>query len=92
MSQTPSPSMQPPGVVTGQAGVVRDNILRIVRENHLEIFYPQHKLSEVIAQAQAIDYRSLATEWDIPLEIATDLAALALYDIVLYCDDSGSMR
>ena len=26
------------------------------------------------------------------MEIATDLAALALYDIVFYCDDSGSMR
>lgn len=26
------------------------------------------------------------------MEIATDLAALALYDVVLYCDDSGSMR
>lgn len=46
----------------------------------------------MIQQAEAVDFRSLAAEWDIPMEIATDLAALALYDIVLYCDDSGSMR
>lgn len=26
-----------------------------------------------------------------PRELAYDLAALALYDIVIYCDDSGSM-
>lgn len=26
-----------------------------------------------------------------PVELALDFAALALYDVVLYCDDSGSM-
>jgi hypothetical protein len=26
-----------------------------------------------------------------PLELALDFSALALYDVVLYCDDSGSM-
>ena len=26
-----------------------------------------------------------------PMELATDLASLALYDIVIYADDSGSM-
>jgi len=26
-----------------------------------------------------------------PLELATDLTSLALYDIVIYADDSGSM-
>ena len=34
---------------------------------------------------------ALAQRWNMPLEMAYDLAALALYDIVIYCDDSGSM-
>lgn len=29
--------------------------------------------------------------WRMPTELAIDLAALALYDIVIYGDDSGSM-
>ena len=34
---------------------------------------------------------ALAQRWNMPRELAYDLAALALYDIVIYCDDSGSM-
>lgn len=66
--------------------------MRIIRENQLEMFYPQQRIMQVVQNVEAIDFRALAAEWDIPMEIATDLAALALYDIVLYCDDSGSMR
>ena len=35
--------------------------------------------------------RQLAARWNMPMELAIDLAALALYDIVIYADDSGSM-
>ena len=33
----------------------------------------------------------IAAEWRMPMEIACDLVRLALFDIVLLCDDSGSM-
>jgi uncharacterized protein with von Willebrand factor type A (vWA) domain len=33
----------------------------------------------------------LAQAWRLPLEIAVDLAKLALCDVILYIDDSGSM-
>ena len=36
-------------------------------------------------------HRQLAARWNMPMELATDLASLALYDIVIYADDSGSM-
>jgi hypothetical protein len=39
-----------------------------------------------------IDYNSLAQQWQLPTELAMDLATLALYDVVLLCDDSGSMH
>jgi len=86
----PAPGGGPSGGASGS--VVRDNLTRIIRENQLESFYPQQKLQQVISRTEAVDWRSLSASWDIPMEIATDLAALALYDIVLYCDDSGSMR
>jgi len=33
----------------------------------------------------------LLCRWRMPVELAIDLASLALYDIVIYGDDSGSM-
>jgi hypothetical protein len=33
----------------------------------------------------------LVAAWRIPREIAVDIVRLALYDIVIYIDDSGSM-
>ena len=35
--------------------------------------------------------RQLAQRWNMPTELAHDLATLALYDIVIFADDSGSM-
>lgn len=72
--------------------MVRENLQRIVRENQLESFYQGPRFEQVVQRVERIDFRKLGAEWEIPHEIATDLAALALYDIVLYCDDSGSMR
>ena len=37
-------------------------------------------------------HRSLASRWKMPVELALDLVALALYDIVIYADDSTSMK
>lgn len=88
------PAGQRPGGNAGGASgsVLRENLTRIVRENQLEPFYPAQRLQQVIQRVEAIDFRSLSASWDIPMEIATDLSALALYDVVIYCDDSGSMR
>ena len=37
-------------------------------------------------------FRALAQRWRMPVELALDLVALALYDIVIYADDSTSMK
>lgn len=42
--------------------------------------------------ASQIDFDGLAQRWQLPPELALDLCSLALYDIVLLCDDSGSMQ
>ena len=42
-------------------------------------------------RCNAMSCRALAARWNMPVELAVDLAALALYDIVIFADDSGSM-
>ncbi|GAO49086.1 hypothetical protein G7K_3244-t1 [Saitoella complicata NRRL Y-17804] len=88
----PPPSQQYGGGGGGANKVVADNLRRLVRENKLEMFYPPQRLEQVIARASSIPYQQLSANWGIPAEIAYDLAGLALYDVVIYCDDSGSMR
>lgn len=36
-------------------------------------------------------YRGLAAKYHMPVELAYSMASLALYDIIIYADDSGSM-
>lgn len=62
-----------------------------VRQNELGAFYDEQKL-EQIASTIGPKLLQISQSWKIPLRLAFDLARLALYDIVLYCDDSGSMR
>ncbi|KAJ3114454.1 hypothetical protein HDU96_002074 [Phlyctochytrium bullatum] len=65
---------------------------RIVAENRLQAFYPPARLQEVVRKVAAVDFTNLSSFWRIPTEIAYDLATLALYDVVFFCDDSGSMK
>jgi len=71
-------------------------ILRIleegVKDQNLAYFFPQGSLQPIaqrIAQTGAIS--TLAQAWQLPLEVAMDMARLALFDVSLLCDDSASM-
>lgn len=90
-----APNAPRPGAAPGSGAggsAIRENLYRIARENKLEIFYPPQRLDQVVQRVERIDLQGLANNWDIPMEIAVDLCTLALYDVVFYCDDSGSMR
>ncbi|EMC98187.1 hypothetical protein BAUCODRAFT_415872 [Baudoinia panamericana UAMH 10762] len=66
-----------------------------IREQGLERFYGPgtpgaQKIPAIAARAgQQVD--RLCQAWRIQREIAVDIVRLALYDVVLYIDDSGSM-
>ncbi|KAL7009951.1 hypothetical protein EMMF5_000860 [Cystobasidiomycetes sp. EMM_F5] len=47
-------------------------------------------ISARIVQSGALN--RLSAEWRLPKEIAFDCAKIALFDVILYLDDSGSMR
>lgn len=36
--------------------------------------------------------QNLIHEWNVPMEVATDVMKLALFDVILYVDDSGSIE
>ncbi|BGP27538.1 von Willebrand factor, type A domain containing protein [Rhodotorula toruloides] len=72
--------------------VVATILRNCVQDQHIESFYPPSSLDALahrIAQSGALN--RIANEWRIPMEVAMDLAKLALFDTVLLVDDSGSM-
>ena len=73
------------------AGYTRE-LEKAIQEKQLQAFYqPGDPRIQQIANraAQAVD--RLCQAWRIQKEIASDIIRLALYDVVLYIDDSGSM-
>ncbi|OAL46771.1 hypothetical protein IQ07DRAFT_140741 [Pyrenochaeta sp. DS3sAY3a] len=64
-----------------------------IQEKGLQNFYPPNSpIIEQIAQQAAGKINQVIQRWRIAKEIANDIVKLALYDIVLYIDDSGSMQ
>ena len=63
-----------------------------IQEKKLHAFYPSNSpLLDQIAQRAPGQVDRLSQAWSIGRELAQDIVQLALYDIVLYIDDSGSM-
>lgn len=64
------------------------------RQQGLECFYSDpyslHSIAQRIVNSNAIG--NLAASWRLPLELAADLAKIALFDVVVLCDDSASMK
>ncbi len=71
---------------------IENRLQRIIRANQLEAFYPPVQFQTVLDRVRQINFQCIAQQWNISAELAYELALLALYDIVFYCDDSGSMK
>ena len=76
------------------AGYQRE-LEKAVQEKQLQAFYgpgtPGAHCLPQIAQRAAQQVDRLCQAWRIQKEIANDIVRLALYDVVIYVDDSGSM-
>ncbi|BGP20030.1 hypothetical protein JCM10213_000588 [Rhodosporidiobolus nylandii] len=90
------PQQQMPSGGAGGASGNPQAILQVlsdcVRDQNISSFYPPgslEPLAQRIAQSGAL--ARIASEWRLPMEVAMDLAKLALFDTTLYIDDSGSM-
>lgn len=63
-----------------------------IQQKRLQSFYPPgDPRIQQTAQRAAQQVDKLVAAWHIPREIAVDIVRLALYDVVIYIDDSGSM-
>ncbi|KAI9667875.1 MAG: hypothetical protein M1821_000694 [Bathelium mastoideum] len=71
----------------------KQTLHRTIREKGLQKFYPPGSPAvDQIAQKASYQVDQLCSAWRIPKEIGNDIVQLALYDVVLYIDDSGSMQ
>ncbi|GAA6055817.1 hypothetical protein JCM3770_004774 [Rhodotorula araucariae] len=87
-----------PGQGHAQGGAVSfENIMKLlqftVQEQKIQAFYPDPRSLEALAHriVQSGALPNIAAQWRLPMEIAVDLAKLALFDVILLIDDSGSM-
>ncbi|KAJ3102917.1 hypothetical protein HDU97_000230 [Phlyctochytrium planicorne] len=77
---------------TNNSDVLSRHLRGIINNNGIQSFYPEPVLNNLIGKLSQIDFQRLSSSWNIPKEIAYDLSSLSLYDVIFYCDDSGSMR
>ncbi len=77
---------------TALEGKILDRLRKIWTENKLQAFYTDAQLAKLATKLAKIDFAQMASERRFPhSDLAVDFVALALYDIVILGDDSGSM-
>lgn len=77
----------------GDPAAFRQLLQACIQEKGLQSFYPPGSpVLEQIAQKAPQLISQVMSRWKLPKEIANDVVKLALYDIWLYIDDSGSMQ
>jgi uncharacterized protein YegL len=86
---------QQPGGPAGGSGfdvaTIRTKLQQLVGENQLQRFYPPQRIEQLAADVANRPLAALGNSWKLPREITLDLVGLALYDICIFVDDSGSM-
>lgn len=66
-----------------------------IQEKQLQNMYPPDKLERLLqnlAKDAPDNIQQLMKEWKVPQEVAMDVIKLALFDIIIYVDDSGSIQ
>ncbi|KAI9860795.1 MAG: hypothetical protein M1813_005718 [Trichoglossum hirsutum] len=76
-----------------QTAAYRQVLQSVVQEKNLQTFYPPgNPTLDQIASTVTNQVDQLCTTWRVPKEVGQDIVKLALFDIILYIDDSGSMQ
>ncbi|KAL2918931.1 hypothetical protein HK105_201765 [Polyrhizophydium stewartii] len=70
---------------------IEEKLHQIVNENRLHAWYDAAALARVQERLAGIDFQDLSHRWRIAPELVCDLCSLALFDVVFFIDDSGSM-
>ncbi|KAL2918935.1 hypothetical protein HK105_201769 [Polyrhizophydium stewartii] len=70
---------------------VAAKLARIVADNRLQAWYNEASLRAVVQRLANINFVELARRMRLSPEAVLDLCSLALFDVVFFIDDSGSM-
>lgn len=73
--------------------LIVEKMWRVVCTKNLFAFYTQTQLQNLVNRTCKHDYKILKRDWGFQLiDSITDLCVVALYDVIVVCDDSGSMH
>ncbi|KAJ5105311.1 hypothetical protein NUU61_002658 [Penicillium alfredii] len=90
-----APAPPAPPATPQQVAAYRQLLISTIQEKNLQSFYPLERLDRLV-QSLANDapgrLNKLTHEWSVPMEVATDVMKLSLFDVILYVDDSGSIE
>ncbi|MCJ1396831.1 hypothetical protein MMC11_000021 [Xylographa trunciseda] len=76
-----------------QAGAYKQLLQGCVQENHLQTLYPPNDPRlDIYANKATTQVEQLCQKWRVPREVGQDVVKLALYDIIIFIDNSGSME
>ncbi|KAL2911277.1 hypothetical protein HK105_209257 [Polyrhizophydium stewartii] len=79
------------GPAGANVSIIWERLRRCVAQNELHAFYDDAKLVPVVERLSKVDFAALGRKWHLPGPMVYDLCQLALYDVVFFIDDSGSM-
>jgi hypothetical protein len=84
-----------PGAPMGQQispEAFRQSLQATINEKHVQSMFNNPQILNQICQAAPGKVDQLCSAWRVPREVGQDIVKLALFDIILYVDDSGSMQ
>jgi hypothetical protein len=73
---------------------IKQRVDSVIEDKNLQYFYPVNspQYNTLLIRLSHIDFPAIAAKRKIPVELAFDLAALGVTDVILFIDDSGSMN
>jgi hypothetical protein len=82
------------GAPTPDYQTILRTLNQCIQEQHIGFFYQDPRAVDAIAQRIVASgaIADISQEWRLTPDIAVDLCKLALFDIVVLCDDSAAMR
>ncbi|KAJ5388191.1 hypothetical protein N7509_010732 [Penicillium cosmopolitanum] len=90
-----APPPQAPAATPQQVAAYRQLLISTIQEKNLQSFYPPERLDRLVqslVNEAPGKLQRLIHEWAVPMEVATDVMKLSLFDVILYVDDSGSIE
>ncbi|OAX78196.1 hypothetical protein ACJ72_07499 [Emergomyces africanus] len=83
----------PPQAGPHMIAAYKQVLMGTIQEKNLHAMYPSNSpVLDQIASRVTNQIDQLCATWRVPREVGQDILKLALFDVILYIDDSGSMQ